>query len=98
MSIYDFAEMTILLCLIGFFSFVQKFNQPQKTAGICFPERMADYSAYHLRAKNFIEIILSHTISEINVFLLYKQKSKITAKNGVKIIFEKKKKTWQMNL
>ena len=30
MSINDFPEMTILLCLIYFFLFMQKFNQPVK--------------------------------------------------------------------
>ena len=39
--------------------------------------------------KNFVEIALSGTVSEINAFLCFTQKFKMAAKNGGKTIFEK---------
>ena len=46
-------------------------------------------SLYTLCVKNLIEIDLSCTISEINVFLRLTQKFKMDAKNGRKVIFAK---------
>ena len=40
--------------------------------------------------KKIIEISLSRNVSEINVFLRFTQKFKMTAKNGGKTIFGKK--------
>ena len=51
---------------------------------------MADKSACSLWAKNFIEITLFRTVSEINVCLSFMQKFKMTAKNGRKTFFGKK--------
>ena len=42
-----------------------------------------------LWVKNFVEIALSRSISEINVFLHLTQKFKMTAKSGGKMIFAK---------
>ena len=42
---------------------------------------------------NFVEIALSPTVSDINAFLHFTQKLKMTAINGRKMIFGKK---WQM--
>ena len=44
---------------------------------------------YRLQFKNFIEIALSHTVSEINVSLFFMHKFKMATKNGGKIIFER---------
>ena len=41
-------------------------------------------SVYTLRVKNFVEIALCHTISEINIFLHFTQKFKMAAKSGGK--------------
>ena len=46
-------------------------------------------SADTLRVKNFVEIALSRTISEINTFLRFTLKFKMAAKNGGKTIFGK---------
>ena len=46
-------------------------------------------SADNLGVKNFIKIALSPTISEINTFLQYTQKCKMTAKKGRKLICAK---------
>ena len=42
-----------------------------------------------LPVKNFVEIALSRSVSEINVFLHLTQKFKMTAKSGGKMIFVK---------
>ena len=44
-------------------------------------------SADTLRIKNFVEIALSHSVSEINAFLRFTQKFKMAGKSVVKIIF-----------
>ena len=41
-----------------------------------------------LRVKNFVEIALSRSVSEINAFLHFIQKFKMAAKSGGKMIFE----------
>ena len=46
-------------------------------------------SADILWVKNFVEIALSRSISEINGFLRLTQKFKMSAKSGVKTIFRK---------
>ena len=48
-----------------------------------------DDSADNLGVKNFAEIALSCTVSEINVLLHFTQKFKMEAKNGRKTIFRK---------
>ena len=48
------------------------------------------HSADTLRVQNFVEIALSHTISEMNVLLRFTQKFKMAAKSGGKAIFVKK--------
>ena len=52
-------------------------------------------SADTLGVKNFKEIAVSHTVSEINVFLHFTQKFKMAAKNGGKTIL---RKTHQLTL
>ena len=47
-------------------------------------------SADTLRVKNFIEIALSHSVIEINVFLHLMQKFQMATKSGRKTIFAKK--------
>ena len=42
-----------------------------------------------LQVKNFVEIALSRTVSEMNAFLHFTQKFKMAAKNGRKMILEK---------
>ena len=46
-------------------------------------------SADTLWVKNFVEIALSRSVSEINMFLHFTQKFKMAAKSGGKMIFEK---------
>ena len=52
-----------------------------------FWEKLPVHSAYSLWVKNFFEIALSRSICEINVFLRFTQKFKMTAKSGGKMIF-----------
>ena len=42
-----------------------------------------------LRVKNFVEIALSRSVSEINLFLCLTQKFKMASKSGRKMIFRK---------
>ena len=56
----------------------------------CFLERVPDDFVYTLWVKNFVKIVLFRTVSEINVFLRFKQKFEMVAKNGKKIILGKK--------
>ena len=52
---------------------------------------LSSYDSVHtLWVKHFVEITLSHTISEINAFLHFAQKFKMAAKNGGKTIFGKR--------
>ena len=46
-------------------------------------------SADTLGVKNFDEIVLSRTVSEINVFMCFTQKFKMDSKNGGKMIYGK---------
>ena len=50
-------------------------------------QKMAHDSVCSLEAKNYVEIVPSSIISEINAFLSCTQKFKMVAKNGGKIIF-----------
>ena len=102
MSINQFVEMTVFLCLICF-SFVDKMqgfldesglyakiqNGQQKLWENDFWENLTVDSADTLRVKNFVEIALSRSISEINTFLHLMQKFKMAAKSGGKTIFQK---------
>ena len=54
-----------------------------------FCEKMPVHSPHTLVVKNCIKIALSRTISEINAFLCFMQKFKMTVKNGRKTIFAK---------
>ena len=54
-----------------------------------FREKLPVDSADTLRVKNFVEIALSGTVSENNVFLHFMWKFKLAAKNGRKTIFGK---------
>ena len=114
MSINQFVEMTVFLCLIWFFSIYDKMQGfldesglfiflfiyfcvlcrnskwPQKVAGKRFLGKSSVDSADNLWVKNFMEIALSRSISEINRFLRFTQKFKMAAKSGGKTIFVKK--------
>ena len=46
-------------------------------------------SIYTLLVKNFVEIALSRSVSEMNTFLHFTQKFKMAAKSGGKTIFGK---------
>ena len=48
------------------------------------------HSADTLWVQNFVEIALSHTISEMNALLRFTDKFKMAAKSGGKAIFAKK--------
>ena len=72
MGINDFAEVTILLCLMFFlFHLCKNSTWLKKNTGICFLERVADDSVYTLWAKNFVKITLSYTVSQIKAFCIY---------------------------
>ena len=74
-----------------FLHFMQKFKMATKRGmKMNFWQTVADDSVNTLQVKNFVEITLSLTISEINAFLHFKQKFKMAAKNGGKTIFGKK--------
>ena len=46
-------------------------------------------SQHYLQVQNFVEIALSHTVSEINALLRFTQKFRMAAKSAGKAIFEK---------
>ena len=54
-----------------------------------FGEKSPVDSADTLRVKNFVEIDLSRSVSEINTYLHFTQKFKMATKSGGKTIFEK---------
>ena len=56
---------------------------------VIFFKKLPVDSAYTLWVKNFVEIALSRTISDINALLHFTQKFKIAAKSGGKVIFVK---------
>ena len=116
MSINEFVEMTIFLCLICFsiydniqgfvdesglfiffiylliFFFFFFFFLP-KVVGkrfffFFFCKILSVDSADTLWVKNFVEIALSRSISEINSFLRFMQKFKMVTKSGKKMNFE----------
>ena len=62
---------------------------PKVTGKYFFCEIMPVDSADTLWVKNFVEIPLSRSVSEINTFLYFTQKYKMPAKSGRKTIFEK---------
>ena len=70
----------VLLCMRKEIVFAQ-----QKQSVPIMPVDSADI----LRVKNFVEIALSCTVSEINTFLHLMQKFKMAAKSGGKAIFVK---------
>ena len=71
--------------------FMQKFNMAtKKWQENNFWQNIADDSVYTLRSKNFIEMAVSCTVSEINAFLHFTQKFNMAVKNGRKTIFRKK--------
>ena len=108
MSINEFVEMTIFLCLIcfsiydimqgfidesGLFIFFLAFYTEiqdgcQKWRENDFCEKSPENSVDTLWVKNFVEIALSDSVSEINAFLRLTQKFKMAAKSGGKTIFE----------
>ena len=51
---------------------------------LIFCEKSPVDSAYTEWVKNFVEIALSHFVSEVNVFLCFMQKFKMAAKSGRK--------------
>ena len=55
-----------------------------------FGKKVPDDSTDTLGVKNFVEIALSRTVSEINAFLRFTQKFKMATKNDGKTIFGKK--------
>ena len=95
MSINEFVEMTIFLCLIRF-SIHDKMQGFIDESGLFiflfiydFCEKSPVDSADTLQIKNFVKIDLSHSISEINAFLRLRQKCKMAAKSDGKMIFGK---------
>ena len=54
-----------------------------------FWQNLADDSAYALQPTSFVEIALSHTISEVSALLHFTLKFKMVAKIGGKMFFHK---------
>ena len=78
------SEIKAYLCL------TLKFEMAAESGGkTFFCEIMPVDSADTLWVKNFVEIALSRSVSEINMFLHFTQKFKLAAKSGGKMIFEK---------
>ena len=89
MSINDFVEMTIFLCLICFsiYAKMQSFLDEWffcvcvfYTSENDFGEKSPVVSADTLSDKDLVEIALSHTVSKINVILRFTQKFKMATK------------------
>ena len=94
MSINDFVEITIFLCLIYFSSYDKM--QGFIDECVCFfiiSLSLFIYSFFfflHFTQKfKMAEIDLSSTVSTIEVFLCFMQKFKMAAKNGGKAILRK---------
>ena len=77
-------------CIFVFYAEIQ--DGCQKWWKSDFGEKSPVDSTDTLGIKNFVEIALSYTVSEINTFLRFMQKFKMAAKNGGKAIFAK---IWQ---
>ena len=99
MSINQFVEMTIFLCLMGFSIYDKMQGFLDESGLFLFLFFFAFYaeiqkspvdSADNLQVKIFVEIALSRSISEINRFLHFPQKIKMAPKSGRKTIFAKK--------
>ena len=69
--------------------FTKKFKMAAKSSGNDFYEKSPVDSAGTLWVKNSVEIALSRSIFEINMFLQFTQKFKMAAQSGRKTIFEK---------
>ena len=104
MSINQFVEMRVFLCLIcfsiydkmqgfldesGLFIYFAFYAEIQKWQENDFGEKSSVDSADNLWVKIFVEIALSHSVSEINTFFYFMQKFKMAAKSGGKTIFAK---------
>ena len=75
---HNFQDTSIFV----FYNFCEKFKIAAIFGETNFFENWVYHSAYILWVKNFVEIALSHFISEINVFLHFTQKFKMAAKSG----------------
>ena len=74
-------------CVFAFHAEIQ--DGRQKCWGKTIFEKNPQKSVDTPGVKNFIEIALSHTASEISAFLRFKQKFKMATKNGRKTILGK---------
>ena len=75
------------LFIFFFFVFHRNSRWPPKVAGKRFLRKVA--SRLQIQIKNFVEITLSRSVSEINTVLHFMQKFKMAAKSGGKTIFDK---------
>ena len=94
LRVKNFVEIT-LSCSISeikaFLHKMQKFKMATKSVGgNYFCKKSSADSAHTLWAKNFVEIALSCSVTEINAFLRLMQKFKMAAKSGRKTIFWEK--------
>ena len=74
--------------VLAFYAEIQDVHQKWREKD--FWEKSPVYFRDTLWVKNFVEIALSHSISEVNVFLRLMQKFKMAAKSGGKTFFCKK--------
>ena len=74
-------------CFFAFYGEIQDGRQKWRESD--FWKKSPVDSAYAPWAKNFVEIVRSHTVSEINVLWCFRQKFKMVAKYGRKMIFAK---------
>ena len=75
----------------AFLHFTQKFKMATKNGGKMIFGKIHQLTLLIpcLGVKNFDQIAVSHTVSQINAFLRFTQKFRMVAKNGRKTIFGK---------
>ena len=78
----------LFVYFLAFYAEIQDGRQKWQENNFC--KKTPLDSADTLRIKNFVEIALSLSVSEINTFLCFTQKLKMAAKSGRKTIFAKK--------
>ena len=95
-NVIEIAQSRTISEINLFLHFMKNFKMDTKTGRkTVIQERMPNDSVDTLGVKYFIEIALSHTVSEINSFLHFTLKFKMESKNCGKTIFDKH---WQMTL
>ena len=74
-------------CVFAFYAEIQHGCQKWRESDFC--EKPPVDSAHNLQIRNFVEITLSRTVCQINVFCILRRNSIWSPKNGGKVIFAK---------